>query len=147
MSDVTTQITSVDVVEIRQQPYSVTQVVGINPATGLVEVHDAVAQFLTVDQAEVAVLDIVTPGPIGPPGPPGPQGPDGPQGPFAPIFEQHFAIPAMEWVIHHDLGVFPVVTLYDEDFQEISGDVMTPDKYTVIVDFDVPFAGTARLKG
>lgn len=147
MSDVTTEITSVDVVEIHQQPYAVTQVVGINPVTGLVEVHDSTAQFIAVDEPDVEILHIVTPGPIGPAGPIGPIGPDGPQGPYAPIFEQHFAEPSLEWVIHHDLGVFPVVTLYDEDFEEISGDVMTPDKYTVIVDFDVPFAGTARLKG
>lgn len=142
MSGMTTEVTAVDVVEIVAHPYAVTEVVGLN-AAGLVEVRDSTSVFTTVDQRGVDVFQIVTPGPIGPRGPIGPQGP---QGPFAPIFEQHFAEPAMEWVIHHDLGVFPVVTLYDLNLEEITGDVMTPDKNTVIVDFDVPFAGTARLK-
>jgi hypothetical protein len=73
--------------------------------------------------------------------------PQGPQGPFAPIFEQHFASPEMVWVINHNMDLYPVVTLYDENHEEITGDVMTPDRNTVIVTFVVPFAGTARLKG
>jgi hypothetical protein len=49
-------------------------------------------------------------------------------------------------VIVHNLDAYPVVTLYDLYGFAISGDVSMPDRNTVVVDFAVPFAGTARLK-
>lgn len=142
MSDLTVTDDEVSVVEIHANPYSVTEVIGLDTA-GLVEVHDSTSAFIVTEQPLPDVIEVVTAGPIGPRGP---IGPEGPQGPFAPIFEQHFADPSMVWVINHDLGVIPVVTLYDENHEEIVGDVMTPDRNTVIVTFEVPFAGTARLK-
>lgn len=92
------------------------------------------------------------PGPPGPqgdqgdPGPQGDQGPQGEQGPFAPNFEQSFAAASSHWVIVHNLDTYPVVSTYDLTGNEISGDVSTPDRNTVVVDFELPFAGTARLK-
>ncbi len=138
MTSVTTQV---DVLEIVASPRSTTEIIESSNAD-LVEVRTDGA-VLSVERPATDVLQVVTAGPIGPRGP---IGPERPQGPFAPIFEQHFASPLIEWVINHNLGVFPVVTLYDLNFEEITGDVMTPDKNTVIVDFMVPFAGTARLK-
>ncbi len=143
MSDLATEVTAVSVVEIVAQPHSITEVVGLD-AAGLVEVRDVTSALAVIERPEAEILYIVTPGPIGPRGP---IGPEGPQGPFAPIFEQFFASPMTTWVINHNLDLYPVVTLYDLNHEEITGDVMTPDRNTVIVEFVVPFAGTARLKG
>jgi len=141
MTELTTSVTAVDVVEVIAPPHAVTEVVGL--AAGLVEVHDIASALISVEQPDTQILQIVTPGP---PGPRGPIGPQGPQGPYAPIFEQYFASPQIQWVIHHDLDAYPVVTLYDLNHEEINGDITTPDRNTVVVDFQVPFAGTARLK-
>jgi hypothetical protein len=143
MSDVYIDQTPVDIVEVVTAAYTIIEISGPD-AAGLVEVDESDAVFTIVEQPGVETLQIVTPGPIGPRGPIGPQGP---QGPFAPVFEQHFASPEMVWVIVHNMDLYPVVTLYDENHEEITGDVMTPDRNTVIVTFVVPFAGTARLKG
>ncbi len=86
------------------------------------------------------------PGPPGDPGPQGNPGPVGPVGPFAPVFEQTFASPLLDWVVVHNMNVFPVVDTYDSTSQEVHGTVETPDKNTVIVHFAVPMAGVARLK-
>lgn len=141
MSDVI--IDRVDVVEIYAPAHSVTEVTGTATA-GLVEVMVVVGDLLTVPEPVSGVLDLITPGPIGPRGP---QGIQGPQGPFAPVFEQFFASPMYEWAIHHNLDVPAiVVTTVDLNGDEIEGDVTMPDRNTVIVDFLVPFAGTAFLK-
>lgn len=129
------------VVEIHAPPHNVTQVIGPD-RTGVVEVHDS-STFIVVDEPGVQTLGVITAGPVGPTGPMGPQGPTGP---FAPIFEQHFAAPSTIWLIVHNMGVYPVVTTVDLDNEEITGDVSTPDKNTVVVTFEVPIAGTARLK-
>lgn len=121
---------------------------------GIIEVRDG-GSTLIVPTSTVEVVDVVTADLIGPPGPQGvagvqgddgPAGVPGPTGPFAPIFEQHFASASTQWVIHHNMDVYPVTTLYDLYGFEISGDVSTPDRNTVVVDFVMPFAGTARLK-
>lgn len=142
MSTMTVQADPVDIVEVVTARYSIIEISGPDQA-GLIEVRDA-SVLTTVERPGVDVFNIITPGPIGPIGP---IGPVGPQGPYAPIFEQHFADPQETWVIHHDMDLYPVVTLYDENHEEITGDVMTPDRNTVIVTFEVPFSGTARLKG
>jgi hypothetical protein len=85
-------------------------------------------------------------GPAGPAGPPGDPGPQGPPGTPSPQFDQTFTTATTQWVIVHNLDAYPVVTLYDLYGFAISGDVSMPDRNTVVVDFAVPFAGTARLK-
>ncbi len=124
------------------QPRAIIEILE-NAPVEMIEVYDERRTVIQVERPEAEVVNIVTAGPIGPRGPIGPQGP---QGPFAPVFEQFFADAQMQWTINHDLGVVPVVTLYDLNHEEITGDVMTPDKYTVIVTFELPMAGTARLK-
>ncbi len=124
------------------QPHAIIEILEDAPVS-LVEVREPKQVAVTVERPDVQIVNIVTAGPIGPRGP---QGVIGPQGPIAPTFVQHFASPSMQWVIVHDLDVIPVVTLYDENHEEMSGDVMTPDRTTVIVTFELPMAGTARLK-
>lgn len=145
---------AVAVVEIIAPTFPVTEIVAIDPGAGLVEVRDTDAVLVSVASL-VDVVGIVTPelvGPAGPqgaqgdPGPAGPAGPQGPTGPFAPTFEQHFASASLIWVIAHNLNTYPVVTTVDLNGDEIVGDVLTPDRNTVIVTYAVPMAGTARLK-
>lgn len=140
MSDVI--IDRVDVVEIVTAPHSVTEVVGTATA-GLVEVTDYVADVTLVDNPGSGVIDLIT---AGPSGPPGPRGPEGASGPAGALVEQRFPSATYLWVVHHDLNTYPVVTTVDLNGDEIVGDVTTPDRYTVVVEFAVPMAGTARLK-
>lgn len=129
-----------------------TSISTITETVGLVEVHDDEGALLAVLHPRVDLVQIITAELIGPPGPAGVQGDDGvqgavgPQGPFAPTFEMRFANPTLQWVLNHNLNVYPVVNVYDLDGFEISGDVSMPDRNTVIVDFVVPIAGTAILK-
>lgn len=122
---------------------------------GLVEVRDGQGALVRVLEPTADVVQIVSPdvvgprGPVGPagqPGPPGIPGPEGPPGPPAPQFEQTFSSPSTVWTINHNLDAFPVVNLFDLYGFAISGDVTTPDRNTVVVTFEVPFSGTARLK-
>jgi hypothetical protein len=137
---------------------SITEVITITETVGVVEVRDADGMLVTILEPTADVIQIVSddlvgprgekgdPGPVGDPGPAGPVGPVGPQGPFAPQFEQSFASAQTVWYIVHNMDVYPVVTLYDSYGYEIGGDVAMPDRNTVVVTFEVPIAGTARLK-
>lgn len=131
------------------------EVITYTQTVGVVEVRNATGELLTILEPTADVVQIVSPDIVGPRGPqgvagnPGIQGPagvPGPQGPFAPTFEQVFASPLATWVIVHNMDVYPVVTLYDSYGFEIGGDITMPDRNTVVVLFEVPIAGTARLK-
>lgn len=84
------------------------------------------------------------PGPQGPQGPVGPQGPPGQQGVGA-MYEYYFASAIPEWRIDHGLDTYPVVTTFDLNNAQIEGAVIAPDRNSVIVRWDVPMSGTARL--
>lgn len=163
MSDV---ITAVDVVEVVASPHAVTEIVNLDVIAGIVQVRDTNQGFLNIPDPVIDIIQVTT-GPLGTPGvqgEPGPQGVAGPvgvqgatgpqgdrgdigpQGPPGELFEQHFAIPAYTWLIVHNLNTYPAVATYDLYDQEIVGDVSAPDRNTVVVEFAVPFAGTARLK-
>lgn len=124
----------------------------IDESLGIVEIFDGNGNLVTIFEPTVDVVQIITTDLIGPVGPVGPAGsagiagPVGPQGPFAPTFEQHFASPSLMWLINHNLDAYVVTDLYDLYGVQISGDIEMPDRNNVIVTFDVPVAGTARLK-
>ncbi len=138
-----------EVVEIREGAASLVEVLG---AQGWQVEVISNAPTLEVSTSDTAVLDVVAPAvqlveviTRGPSGPKGSQGEQGETGP-SPTFEQHFAIATDVWVINHPLDAYPVVTTVDLNGEEMIGDVMMPDKSTVIVTFGMPLAGTARLK-
>ncbi len=83
-------------------------------------------------------------GPQGPQGPVGPQGPPGTPGVGA-MYEFYFASATSEWTISHGLDTYPVVTTFDLNNIEIEGSIVAPDRNTVIVRWDIPMSGTARL--
>lgn len=53
--------------------------------------------------------------------------------------------PASEWVITHNLGVFPSVTVLDSTGEVVEGDISYVDSNTVILTFANPFGGSAHL--
>lgn len=131
------------------------EVITITQTVGVVEVRDAAGNLVTILEPTADIVEVVSPDVVGPQGPVGPQGAqgvqgvqgvEGPQGPPAPIFEQTFSAASLIWVVNHGLDAFPVVSLYDLYGFAISGDIVMPDRNTVVVTFAVPLAGTARLK-
>lgn len=107
--------------------------------------------FITETYPNAAnVINAETRGPRGVAGPEGPQGPVGPQGPIGPsgigvLVERHFAAASTTWVINHGLDTYPTVTLYDLNDESVEGAISAPDRNTVIVRWDLPMSGTARL--
>lgn len=128
------------------------EIITVNDTVGVIEVGDEFGTVVESFETFTEAIHIATSELVGPQGPPGlqgnigPAGPAGPVGPFAPTFRMEFASPSDTWTVVHNLGVFPVVDLYDFDGYEIGGDVQMPDRNTVVVLFDVPVAGIAILK-
>jgi hypothetical protein len=87
-------------------------------------------------------------GPTGPAGPTGSQGPQGPQGtpgsaPQSYIFDQ--AVPASTWVITHNLGYPPNVTVVDSALTTIEGSITYDSNNQITLSFTTSFAGKAYL--
>lgn len=58
-----------------------------------------------------------------------------------------FASPALEWVCQHDFGHALVdVTTFDQNGNQIMGDVSYLDANTVVVRWYFPFAGSATVQ-
>ncbi len=85
-------------------------------------------------------------GPEGPEGPPGPEGPQGPAGTGTLRFEQRFATASDRWVIEHNLGAYPTVLTFDDNGEEMDGDVTYPSAAVAVISFAKPFGGLALLK-
>lgn len=108
---------------------------------------------------ELVQIDAGPPGAPGTPGTPGPQGPQGPQGPPGPLlvvdptgntvnptsYVHSQQMPSATWVINHNLGFVPAVTVTDTQGSVGTGDISVVDMNTVTVAFAYPFAGTAYL--
>lgn len=78
----------------------------------------------------------------------GPQGAAGPPGPpaGADLHYTHTQGPAASvWVITHNLGKFPDITVFDSAGDECDGDVVHNSLSQVTVTFSAPFSGVAYL--
>lgn len=53
--------------------------------------------------------------------------------------------PEASWVIDHNLGKFPAVSVVDSGGTEVEGNVQYPSQHRVIVSFTAAFAGEAYL--
>lgn len=82
---------------------------------------------------------------IGPPGPPGPTGPTGSEGPAGPqgpsgeaagrfLYEQ--TVPSALWVIVHNLGFYPNITVVDTQGNEMEPDRIYDSLNQVTLDFN-----------
>ena len=111
---------------------------------------------LTVDSApDVVVVAAGGIGPEGPKGPPGPEGasgpvgPPGPPGPVGPADDQTYVFTQTVgldlWVITHNLGRYPSVTVIDTGGTEILPDVHYIDDKEIHLSFFNPTSGKAYL--
>lgn len=75
----------------------------------------------------------------------GPRGPAGPSGAEEDSFDFVQLTPVTEWSISHNLGRRPIVELFSAGGVEIDADVHHISLDQVIVYFNSPTAGSARL--
>lgn len=112
--------------------------------TTVVDVTEGPAVPVTVADPDTIVVETV--GEIGPPGPVGPRGLVGPVGPPGGGFYRHIqSAPVATWVIDHQLGYRPAVSIEDSAGTVIEGDVTYPDEFTVVVSFSAVTGGYANL--
>jgi hypothetical protein len=81
----------------------------------------------------------------GPPGPPGPQGVPGTPGSAPQAYVHDQSVPSDTWVIVHDLGYQPNVTVVDSAQTNIEGQVNYDSDTQITITFTFPFGGKAYL--
>lgn len=85
-------------------------------------------------------------GSTGPAGPTGATGPVGPTGPSGDLSFQYAQGPASAiWMVTHNLGKFPSVTVVDSAGEEVEGDVQYLDNNNLRLVFSAAFTGNAYL--
>lgn len=72
-----------------------------------------------------------------------PTGSVGPDSPFAYVHTQGIA--ASTWVITHNLGFYPNVTVIDSSGSEVEGDIVYTSSNVVTITFSAAFGGVAYL--
>lgn len=65
--------------------------------------------------------------------------------PKVPTYIHHRQVPAKEWVIEHDLGKYPSVTIVDSSGNYVIGEVKYISDSLLRVMFSAAFAGKAYL--
>lgn len=85
-------------------------------------------------------------GSTGPAGPTGAVGPTGLTGPSGDLSFQYAQGPASAtWMVTHNLGKFPSVTVVDSAGEEVEGDVQYLDNNSLRLVFSAAFTGNAYL--
>lgn len=105
--------------------------------------------------SSVELVEVATQGPPGPQGPQGAQGNQGVQGvqgapgPAGADGDRHHthaqAIPSDTWVITHNLGKYPSVSVVDSSGGEVEGEVSHTNPNQLTVFFSAGFSGSAYL--
>ncbi len=113
---------------------------------------DAVVQERPVKAAVTQTAAKVALAERGPQGPPGPEGADGQPGPEGPpgsgadtTYTHNQGVPSPTWVITHNLGRFPSVSVVDSAGTVQIGDIIYDTANQVTVSFTASFAGKAYL--
>lgn len=75
-------------------------------------------------------------------GPPGPTGPPGPAGGTATWIQNS---PDTQWIITHNLGFRPNVTIVDSGGTRVFSGLQYVDATTILATFTIPFSGVAYL--
>ena len=77
------------------------------------------------------------------------RGPKGDKGDPGTDSDKHYnhtqSIPDNIWVISHNLGKYPAVSVIDSSGSEVEGEILHTDSNTVIVTFAAAFSGKAFL--
>lgn len=76
------------------------------------------------------------------PGPQGPQGVQGPPGTDA-TYVHTQALPASTWVVPHNMGKRPSITIFDSANDEIEGDIVHNSVNQLTLTFSAAFSGVA----
>lgn len=97
--------------------------------------------------SNAAVVNVGTPGDavfdfVIPQGPVGPQGPAGLDTGF---FRHNQSAPAATWVVEHNLGYYPSVSVQDSAGTNVFGDVVYLDQNNLTITFRNAFGGYANL--
>lgn len=79
----------------------------------------------------------------GPPGEEGPPGPSGPQGPPSLYFAYEQLVSSDNWIIDHNLGIFPSVMIVDSGNTVIEPDIIYLNENQVQIQFGSPTSGKA----
>lgn len=110
----------------------------------LIVIQQAQPNVVKVAQGAPNQITIASSGPQGPAGSAGAAGPTGPPGGTNTyVFHQMSA--SASWVITHNLGQFPSVTVVDSAGTEVEGTVTFLDNNNIRIDFSAGFAGVAYL--
>jgi hypothetical protein len=114
-----------------------------------VAILDASGQTIVApSDTSVDVVSVGVPGPTGPLGPTGSTGPTGPQGPSGALsgtYEHDQAVPSETWIVNHNLGYRPNVTVTDTLGRTVWGDVQHTSANQVVIEFSAAFSGKAYL--
>lgn len=105
-------------------------------------VEEAVTELVVVDGGEIEAVAIERETTVVEVGVVGPQGPRGLAGEGA-GFEQSFAA-ASSWLVNHNLGRLPIVTLLRTGDAEIEAEVVHTSLNQFVVYFALPVAGRVR---
>lgn len=90
-------------------------------------------------------IEIIASAEQGPPGPPGADGPVGPPGASGGGYVHSQASAETLWIINHNLGVRPAVSVSDTGGNELDAQVLHTSLYQCHVIFNTPTAGQARV--
>ena len=86
----------------------------------------------------VQEVGLTSPGPQGPPGPTGPAGAAG-----GSVFEHDQVAPSASWLITHNLGRFPHISVLDGSNNLVLTDVEYTSLNTAVLTFPLPVTGKA----
>ena len=103
------------------------------------------AQIQVSPPPSVSVVTLAQQGPSGAPGPQGPPGPEGPQGPSGANYLHTQSTASSTWVVNHNLGIFPRVTVLDDGGNEVLAGVTHTSENQVVIQFGAPFSGRATF--
>lgn len=119
---------------------SKTQKIIVNSKTSSIKVGSTLQQPITIN-SPVSSVSVINAGPQGPTGPQGvPGSADGEV--FRYVHTQGVA--ATSWVVNHNLGGYPSITLLDYLGEEFYANVNYPNANQAIVTLTVPDIGTAN---
>lgn len=92
---------------------------------------------------EVQILEVGIPGPPGLKGDKGDKGDSGAPGGLG--YTHNQAVPNTIWLINHNLGRFPSVTIVDSASAQVFGDTIYISDSVIRLEFSAAFSGTAYL--
>lgn len=118
------------------------EVVQQDPTKVFIEEQSFIVEVELYENNDVSVQ---LPGPQGAVGPTGPVGATGPTGPPATRSTYTQTTPSTEWVINHNLGGQPIVTVVDFAGTQVIGDVKYTSPMQIVIEFTAPLSGTANF--